>query len=71
MHVIESSTNATVRHRIRVRMYETDVTPIELSDRTGLSRHIIYTRLRGVGPFTMDEIELIANALDMDVRDVF
>ena len=52
-------------------MYEAEVTPAEMALALHLSRNTMYGRLRGVAPFTTDEIAIVASVLNIEIVDIW
>lgn len=71
MPVIESSFNTALRKHIRALMFEAEVTPIQMAEALHLSRNTMYGRLRGVAPFTTDEVQVIADLLHVEILDIW
>jgi len=71
MPLIESTFNMALRRHIRALMYEAEVTPIQMAEALNLSRNTMYGRLRGVAPFTTDEVQIVADVLHIDIIDIW
>jgi transcriptional regulator with XRE-family HTH domain len=50
---------------------EQNVSVLQLSDRTGIARTTLQTRLAGIKPFSVPELEAIADSLNVPIVSFF
>ncbi|MEV0357167.1 helix-turn-helix transcriptional regulator [Nocardia sp. NPDC050697] len=59
-----------VRARVEAAIEGSSVSQTAVADITGIPRETLRRRLRGATAFTVDEVELIARALEVDFFDL-
>lgn len=71
MSLIESSFQRAFRLHVRALMIEADVSPGQVAEALHLSRNTMYSRLNGTSRFTLDEVQLVADRLGVEVLDLW
>lgn len=62
---------AQVAEEVRVLLARRRISGVQLARRLGMSQGYLSRRLNGVQPFDMDDLEKIANGLDVPVSILF
>jgi transcriptional regulator with XRE-family HTH domain len=64
------SIDAMVGETLHMRMWQKKVPQTRLADRLGISQSTLSKKLRGQVKWSLDELYVVARALDVDVRDL-
>lgn len=65
-----TSLSGQVAEAVRVEAARRQITAKRISDETGIARTSLGRRLRGVVPFTLDELDLVASVLGVPIADL-